>query len=59
MIEHENVNHLLTVRKYLQKDMDYSQGGSIALKHQQFVINIKDNGNNQKIEEVKGKTDVV
>lgn len=59
MIEYENVNHLLTVRKYLQKDMDYSQGGSIALKHQQFVINIKDNGNNQKIEEVKGKTDVV
>ena len=59
MIEHENVNHLLTVRKYLQKDMDYSQGGSIALKHQQFVINITDNGNNQKIEAVKGKTDVV
>ena len=59
MIEHENVNHLLTVRKYLQKDMDYSQEVRIVLKHQQFVINIKDNGNNQKIEEVKEKTDVV
>ena len=47
------------MRKYLQKDMDYSQEVRIVLKHQQFVINIKDNGNNQKIEEVKGKTDVV
>ena len=59
MIEHENVNHLLTVRKYLQKDMDYSQEVRIVLKHQQFVINIKDNGNNQKTKEVKVKTDVV